>query len=109
MLTYYRLSILPLYPCLYINLFDWGTHWFDMMFFFNDETPAEWVLGQISVEEEIFGVPVETSGISWIRFANGVDGLLATGGWEQPPLTDGVPASQRGVDETPVARRVRGL
>ncbi|SVC84522.1 uncharacterized protein METZ01_LOCUS337376, partial [marine metagenome] len=31
------------------NLFDWGTHWFDMMFFFNDETPAEWVLGQISV------------------------------------------------------------
>jgi predicted dehydrogenase len=29
------------------NLYDWGTHWFDMMFFYNDETPAEWVIGQI--------------------------------------------------------------
>ncbi|HSD27423.1 MAG TPA: Gfo/Idh/MocA family oxidoreductase, partial [Vicinamibacteria bacterium] len=29
------------------NMFDWGTHWFDMMFFYNDETPAEWALGQI--------------------------------------------------------------
>ena len=30
-----------------IDLFDWGTHWFDMCHFYNDETPAEWVLGQI--------------------------------------------------------------
>jgi UDP-N-acetylglucosamine 3-dehydrogenase len=27
------------------DLFDWGTHWFDMLFFYNDETPAEWVIG----------------------------------------------------------------
>lgn len=63
------------------NLFDWGTHWFDMMFFFNEETPAESVLGQLSVEDhsEVFGVRLDTSGLSWIRFANGVDGLMATG------------------------------
>lgn len=63
------------------NLFDWGTHWFDMMFFFNDETPAQWVLGQLSVEQhsEVFGVRLDTSGLSWIRFANDVEGLLATG------------------------------
>ena len=64
------------------NLFDWGTHWFDMFFFYNDEVPAEWVIGQIDVENEnkVFGVPLETSGLSWIRWQNGVEGLLATGG-----------------------------
>ena len=63
------------------NLFDWGTHWFDMMFFYNEETPAQWVLGQLSVEKhhEVFGVRLDTSGISWIRFANEVEGLLVTG------------------------------
>jgi UDP-N-acetylglucosamine 3-dehydrogenase len=63
------------------NLFDWGTHWFDMMFFYNEETPAQWVLGQLSVEEhrEVFGVRLDTSGISWVRFANDVEGLLVTG------------------------------
>lgn len=63
------------------NLFDWGTHWFDMFFFYNDEVPAEWVIGQLGVEEEskVFGVPLETSGLSWIRWQNGVEGLLATG------------------------------
>ncbi len=64
------------------NLFDWGTHWFDMFFYYNDEVPAEWVMGQIAVESEsaVFGVPLDTSGLSWIRWQNGVEGLLATGG-----------------------------
>jgi predicted dehydrogenase len=64
------------------NLFDWGTHWFDMFFFYNNETPAEWVMGQIEIEghHSVFGVPVEGSGLSFIQFANGVQGLLMTGG-----------------------------
>ncbi len=59
---------------------DWGTHWFDMMHFYNDETPAEWVMGQIDTSElrTIFGMAHETQGISHIRFRNGVDGLLMT-------------------------------
>ncbi len=59
---------------------DWGSHWFDMMHFYNDETPAEWVLGQIDTTQirEIFGMAHETQGISHIRFQNGVDGLLIT-------------------------------
>ena len=59
---------------------DWGTHWFDMMHFYNDETPAEWVMGQIDTSEirTIFGMAHETQGISHIRFQNGVDGLLMT-------------------------------
>ena len=63
------------------NLFDWGTHWFDISFFYNDETPVEWVMGQIEVAEErkVFDVSLESSGLSWFRFANGVEGLLTTG------------------------------
>ena len=60
---------------------DWGTHWFDMMHFYNDETPAEWVLGQIDAAEvrTIFGLAHETLGISQVHFINGVDGLLFAG------------------------------
>ena len=40
------------------NLFDAGTHVFDLMFYFNGETPAEWVIGQIDCRSErsVFGV-----------------------------------------------------
>lgn len=63
------------------NLFDWGTHWFDMFFFYNNDEPAEWVMGQINWEEErtVFGVPVETDGLSYIKWKNGLRGLLVTG------------------------------
>ena len=63
------------------NLFDWGTHWFDMFFFYNNDEPAEWVIGQINWEEEryAFGVPLETDGISYVKWKNDVYGLLVTG------------------------------
>ncbi|MBD3183503.1 gfo/Idh/MocA family oxidoreductase [Candidatus Poribacteria bacterium] len=63
------------------NLFDWGTHWFDMFFFYNNDEPAEWVIGQLSYEKEhtVFGVPVETNGLSYIKWKNGLHGLLVTG------------------------------
>lgn len=59
---------------------DWGTHWFDMMHFYNNEIPAHWVLGQIDATRirEIFAMAHETQGISHIRFQNGVEGLLIT-------------------------------
>jgi len=70
-----------------IDLFDWGTHWFDMCFFYNDEAPAEWVIGQVDLRSErtVFGVPLEGQGLSHFKFVNGVHGLLITGheaGWE---------------------------
>lgn len=63
------------------DMIDWGTHWLDMFFFYNGETPAEWVLGQIDHRQEkrIFGVPVESQGLCQVKFANGVRGLLFTG------------------------------
>jgi predicted dehydrogenase len=71
------------------NLFDWGTHWFDMFFFYNDETPADWVLGQVEPTggRAIFGVQVEGQAISYVKFQNGIMGLLATSMEEGWPLS----------------------
>jgi len=62
------------------NLYDWGTHWFDMLFFFNEETPAEWVLGQVEAPggPTVFGVKMERQAVSWVGFRNGVTGLALT-------------------------------
>jgi len=63
------------------NLFDWGTHWFDMFHFYNNDEPAEWVMGQINWEEEhtAFAVQLETDGLSYVKWKNNVYGLLVTG------------------------------
>ena len=63
------------------NMFDWGTHWFDMFHFYNDEQPARWVMAQIDTREvrQVFGAPVEGQGLSLVHFANDVQGLLITG------------------------------
>ncbi len=63
------------------NLYDWGTHWFDMLFFYNDETPVEWVIGQIEARgsHPIFGALVEGQGLAFFKYRNGVAGLMVTG------------------------------
>jgi predicted dehydrogenase len=63
------------------NLYDWGTHWFDMFFFYNHDVSAEWVLGQIDSRSDfpVFGVQVEEMGLASVGFANGVRGMLFTG------------------------------
>ncbi len=63
------------------DLYDWGTHWLDMFFFYNGEAPAKWVLGQVDSREErkIFGVPMENQGLCEFQFENGVRAFLATG------------------------------
>jgi UDP-N-acetylglucosamine 3-dehydrogenase len=63
------------------NMFDWGTHWFDMMHFFNDDLQASWVLGQIgcAADNKIFGVSMETCGMAYVKWPNEVTGLLTTG------------------------------
>jgi UDP-N-acetylglucosamine 3-dehydrogenase len=85
------------------NLFDWGTHWFDMMFFYNNEEPVEWVMGQIDGRggRSIFGVPVEGQGLSYFRWRNGVYGLMATG-------KDVVASSEESTESTGCANRLLG-
>src|SRR3954451_9912095 len=63
------------------DIIDWGTHWLDMFFFYNGETPAEWVIGQIDSREDrsVFGLPLETQGLCQVKFQNDVRGVLFTG------------------------------
>jgi predicted dehydrogenase len=63
------------------NMYDWGTHWLDMFFFYNDETPAEWVIGQIDSRKEnrVFGARMENQAVCHWKWRNGVRGLLVTG------------------------------
>ncbi|MBV9852238.1 MAG: Gfo/Idh/MocA family oxidoreductase [Armatimonadetes bacterium] len=79
------------------DMYDWGTHWLDMFFFYNNETPAEWVLGQIDSrrERKAFGVPLESQGLCQFRFQNGVGALLETGQGTPP---DGVAHRLIGTD-----------
>lgn len=71
------------------NLYDWGTHWFDMMFYYNDEQPVEWVMGQIEARggRSVFGVMLEGQGLSFFRWRNGVYGLMITGRELMDPQT----------------------
>jgi len=63
------------------GLFDWGTHWLDMMFFYNEEQAAEWVIGQIDsrTERRVFGAYEENQAISHFKWRNGVRGILLAG------------------------------
>ena len=63
------------------DLFDWGTHWLDMMQYFNSETPVEWVIAQIDSRKDniVFGAAMENQAICHYKWTNGVRGLLVTG------------------------------
>jgi predicted dehydrogenase len=63
------------------NLFDSGTHWIDMMFFFNRDEPARWVLGQLDLREgkRVFGALHEGQGIATFGFRNGVRATYFSG------------------------------
>ena len=63
------------------DLFDWGTHWLNMFFYYRSEMPASWVLAQIDSRESrtIFGVPLESQAVCEFRFTDGVRAFLTTG------------------------------
>ncbi len=63
------------------DMFDWGTHWLDMMQFFNNETPIEWVIGQIDSRKNnvVFGAPMENQAVCHFKWTNGVRGFLTAG------------------------------
>lgn len=70
------------------DIYDWGTHWLDMFFFYHDETPARWVLAQIDSREEkkVFGVPLENQALCEFQFTDGVRAFLATGRDSHEPV-----------------------
>ncbi len=72
------------------DLFDWGTHWFDLMLGFNNQNPVTWVAGQVDWRDAmgIFGVPIERFGMAHFGFENGVRATLIGGRGENS--SDGV-------------------
>jgi hypothetical protein len=52
-----------------------------MFGFYNDDVPAEWVIGQIDYRREklVFGANVENQALCYWKYTNGVFALLATG------------------------------
>ena len=64
------------------DLYDWGTHWYDMMHWFNGEVEADRVLAQAKRTcplRLIFDVPMDVYGVSVVHFANGVSGTVQSG------------------------------
>lgn len=63
------------------NLYDNGTHSFDLANYFTDHEPVEWVLGQVDYSEEnrLFGAHNTNQAIVQWQYENGVTGLAATG------------------------------
>ena len=63
------------------NLLDWGTHWIDMFFFFQDQAPVEWVMAMADrqTDRSLFGVEVEDHSITHYQFRNGVRAYIELG------------------------------
>lgn len=63
------------------NLYDYGSHNFDLANYFNNEITAEWVIAQIDYRTEnlVFGVHNENQAFALWRYRNGVFGVAATG------------------------------
>ncbi len=91
------------------NLFDWGTHWFDIFGFYNDETPVTWVIGQVDWRggATIFGVSVEGQGLSLFAYENGVQGLLLTGHGTEHKLSNRLVGSDGVIEMTLGATALR--
>ncbi|AEH39053.1 Gfo/Idh/MocA family protein [Halopiger xanaduensis] len=60
-----------------VGIFDYGSHSFDLCNYFNDEVPADWVMGQIDYREEnvLFGSHNENQALVMWEYENGVHGL----------------------------------
>lgn len=63
------------------DLYDYGSHNFDMINYFNNETDPVWVLGAIDYSQEklIFGTHNENHALAIWQYENGVFGMALTG------------------------------
>ena len=65
----------------FADLFTYGTHQIDTFGLWNDDRPAEWVLGQIDyrTENTFRGTHVENQVFAMWEYDNGVHGMASTG------------------------------
>ncbi|SFR67351.1 Gfo/Idh/MocA family protein [Halogeometricum limi] len=69
------------------NLYDFGTHLFDLCGYYTDQSPPEWVLCGVDYSEENvqFGAHNENNAIAQWRYENGVVGFASTGDYGVVP------------------------
>lgn len=63
------------------DMMDWGTHWFDMMEYYNNELEPSWLFGQVgcSMDHTVYGVQMDTAGMVCIKWPNDVSAFMTTG------------------------------
>jgi len=63
------------------DLYDYGTHLFDMCGYMTDQTPVEWVMGTVDYRNpgRMYGMYQETQALARWHYESGVDGLASTG------------------------------
>ncbi len=63
------------------DLYDYGTHLFDMCGYLTDQTPVSWVLATVDCAspDQVYGLYQENEAIARWRYDSGVDGFAATG------------------------------
>lgn len=63
------------------NLYDYGTHLFDMCGYVTDQTPIEWVLGQVDYTDTNvqYGLYQESEALARWQYKSGIDGFASTG------------------------------
>jgi predicted dehydrogenase len=82
------------------NLYDFGTHLFDLCGFYTDQSPPEWVLCGVDYSEENvqFGAHNENNAIAQWRYENGVSGLASTGDYSLLPAQIRLVGSEGEID-----------
>ena len=63
------------------NLYDYGTHLFDICGYITDQTPVKWVIAQVNYDntEMLYGLPQEQEALAKWRYESGIDGFASTG------------------------------
>ena len=72
------------------NIYDYGSHSFDLCNFYAGEAEPEWVIGQVDYREEnvFFGAHNENQAIVQWQYDDGVHGFAATGTGPEAELVD---------------------
>jgi len=70
------------------NLPDWGAHIVDLLLFYRGDRAPSWVMGQVdvSVNRYVYGAFTETSSLTQVKWADGVNALIVTGREPQTPV-----------------------
>ncbi len=63
------------------DLYDYGTHLFDLCGYLTDHAPVEWVLAQVDRRNpsKLYGLYQETEALARWRYEGGIDGFASTG------------------------------